>query len=138
MVKTKGVERAVSNWKGAAAVVPGRYSEGVGQARDVIAKSIEADDLWKERIAAAMARDARKKGLAEVSDEEWRRKALDKGAKRIGPGMAAAESDFRKGIGEVISVIEGVSLPPRTGDVTANIMNRVVPIATALRAMKER
>ena len=39
--------------------------------------------------------------------------------------------------GKVLSVIQGVSIPPRTTDGMANIDNRLKPIAAALMKMKE-
>ena len=46
--------------------------------------------------------------------------------------MTAAKPEFRRGIGEVISTLQGIQLPPRTADPLTNVTNRVVIIATTL------
>ena len=45
---------------------------------------------------------------------------------------------MRTGMGEVLSVIEGVTIAPRTADPMANVDNRVKPIVSALAKMKQR
>ena len=94
MVKTKGVERSVSNWKSSAGVIPQRYKEGINATNNWQASALAGDDLYKTQIAASIANDSRKKGIAKVSDSEWKEAASNKGASRIGPGINAAESDF--------------------------------------------
>lgn len=138
MVKTKGLERTVKNWTGAIPIVSGRYSDGVDAATGVIEASKAAEDLWATRVAEAAAARARAKGLDKVSDADWKKAAKEKGAARIGPGMRAAEGQFRSGMSEVLSTIEGVSLPPRTGVGRENLMNRAGPIVDALEALGKR
>ena len=137
MVDTKPLEAVRRKWEGAISRVPAAYSEGVGNARDVIAKAIAAEDLYAQRVQEAIASKKRARALAEVTDEDWRRAAQEKGAARIGPGMTASKEKFGKGIARVLEVIQGVQLPPRTADAMANVDNRVKPIVAALRKMKE-
>lgn len=138
MVKTKGLERSVKNWTGSIPIVSGRYTDGVDAASGVIEASKAAEDLWAEKMAAAVAARARSKGLDKVTDADWKRKAKEKGAARIGPGMRAAEDKFRSGMSEVISTIEGVSLPPRGPSGRENLVNRAGPIVDALEALGKR
>ena len=51
--------------------------------------------------------------------------------------MTESKDKFKSGIGKVLAVIEGVQIAPKTADVAANVMGRVVPIAVALRNAKE-
>src|SRR3990167_1010663 len=136
MVKTKGVERAVSNCKGSAGLIPQRYKEGIMATTDWQARAIAGDQLYKDKIAEAIAQDLRKKGIQKVTDADWKDASATKGASRIGPGISAAGEDFRKGIAGVIGVIEGVQLPERVADADTNIDNRVKPIARALQNAK--
>ncbi len=137
MVATKGVERSSQNWESAIGGVQAKYSEGVKGATNVIENAIAAEPLYAERMQAAIANQSRAKGLAKTSTEEWKRKALSKGAARISAGMTESKDKFKSGIGKVLAVIEGVQIAPKTADVAANVMGRVVPIAVALRNAKE-
>jgi len=137
MVKTKGIERTRRNWEGAIGSVPAKYSDGVKGATDIIAKAIDGEALYAAKIQEAVSKGSRAKGLAKVSDEDWRKAALDKGASRIATGMTAGKEKFASGMGQVLSVIESVSISPRTADPIANVDNRVKPIVAALHKMKE-
>lgn len=137
MVETKSLEATKRKWEGAIGRVPAAYSEGVGAAKDVIAKAIAAEDLYAARMQEAISAKRRAVKLAEVTDEDWRRAAKEKGAARIGPGMSAAKDKFAKGMGRVLDTLAGVSLPPRTADPIANVDNRVKPIVAALRKLKD-
>lgn len=138
MVKVKPVNLVTQRWEQAIGQVPARYTAGVQAASDVIARSIAAEELWAEAMRKAIERQARAKGLQGLSDEDWRRAALQKGATRIGGGMRAALDEYREKIGKVLDVIAGISLPDKTTDPEQNVINRVVPIAKALREAKEQ
>ena len=137
MVKTKGVERSVSNWKSGAAGGAGRYAEGVKATSDWQAATLASSELQKQRAAEAAAKDLFRKGIEKTSNSAWQNAAAVKGMRRWPEGINAAEGDYRKGIGAVLGVIEGVALLPRTSDPDTNIDNRVKPIARALRSASE-
>ena len=138
MVDTKSLEQTKKNWEGSHARVPAAYQAGVQNAKDVINKGIAAEDLYAAKVQEAIANKSRAKGLAKVSDEQWRQAAMTKGGARIGPGMAAAKDKYASGMGEVLSTIQSVTLPPRSADPMANVDNRVKPIVDALSKMKRR
>lgn len=136
MVKTKGAAQSSANWEAAIGAVPEKYKTGVQAADGVIEKAIEAESLWAERVQQAISAGTRVKGLQKSSTAEWKQRAIDKGAPRIATGMTASKDKFARGIAEVLSVIEGVSIAPRTADPMANVDARVKPIVAALAAMK--
>jgi len=129
---TKPVSLAVDNYKTAIGSVPAKYKRGVEAASNVIQKSKDAEELWKAAVTEAAARNARAKGLEKVSDADWKKAAVEKGAARIGGGMTAGVGKFSSGISEVISVLQGTTLGPRTTDPEANVDARVKPIVRAL------
>ena len=137
MVDTKSLDLSMKKWKEAQGRVPQAYKDGVSAAKDVIAKGVAAEAHYAEALQATIASGKRAKKLQEVSDDQWRQAAITKGATRIGPGMAAAEAKMNTGLGKVLSVIQGVTLAPKTADPMANIDNRVKPIAAALHKMAE-
>lgn len=136
MVDTVSTEAARKRWEGAIGRVPAAYADGVNQAKDVIAKGVAAESLYQQKLQESMADNRRARKLAEVSDEQWRTAAREKGAARIGSGMNAAKDKFGAGIGRVLDTIRGTSIGPRTADPLANVDNRVKPIVKALADMK--
>lgn len=136
MVKTKGIDRATSNWKAGVAGASGRYTEGINATNDWQEKAMAAEESYATGIQQAVANRSREKGLSKVSNSEWKSKTATKGGQRWMPGVNAAEADYRKGLAPVLVIIEGVSLPPRTNDAAANVAARVTPIAVALQNAK--
>lgn len=136
MVKTKGLAATQANWEGAIGSVPGKYSQGVQGASGVIQAAIDAEALYAQKVQEAITNQSRAKGLQQVTDADWKNAAMKKGAARIATGMTEAKGKFNKGMANVLSTIEGVTIAPRTADPMANVDNRVKPIVAALAAMK--
>jgi hypothetical protein len=132
VVDTRTSAQATANWNSSHGSIPAKYAAGVASAQNVIEKSIAAKDNYEAGVQAAISRGAREKGLAKTSTAEWRKAATDKGAVRIVAGMKASEGKFNKGIGEVISTLQSITLPPRTQDPMANVTGRVGAIAVGL------
>ena len=137
MVKTKGIEATVKNWRDAQGRVPAAYKAGVEQASGVIEAAKAAEPLYATKVQEAITNQSRLKGLGKVTDADWKKAATEKGAVRIAAGMAAAEPDFRKGAQGNLAVIEGISIPPRAADGNTNIDNRLKPIALGLEKAKK-
>lgn len=137
MVDTKSLDQTKKNWEAAIGRVPQAYSDGVDNAKDVIAKGVAAEALYAQKVQEAIASGRRAKKLSEVSDDQWRRAAKEKGAARIATGMTASKEKFASGMSKVLSVIQGVTIAPRVADPMANVDNRVKPIVAALAKLKE-
>lgn len=138
MVETKSLDQTQKNWEASHARVPAAYSAGVDNAKDVIQKAIAGEQLYAQKVQEAIASQRRAKKLAEVSDDQWRKAAKEKGAQRIGPGMAAAKQKFNTGISKVLSVIQSTTIAPKTADPIANVDGRVKPLVEALHKMKNQ
>ena len=137
MVDTKSLDQTQKNWEASHGRVPEAYSAGVRGAKDVIAKGVAAEPLYAQKVQEAISAGRRAKKLAEVSDEQWRQAALEKGAARIATGMAASKQKFNSGMAKVLSTIQGVTIAPRSADPMANVDGRVKPIVAALAKMKD-
>jgi len=131
-METKSAADTVKRWTSAIGRVPGAYKDGVEGASNVIERSKAAEETWKAAVQDAAAREARKKGLEKITDAEWKKAAIEKGAARIGAGMTAGKEKFNRGITEVLSVLSGITLPPRGLDPEGNVDGRVKPIAREL------
>jgi len=136
MVRTKGVQATVDNWKKSQGRVPEAYAAGIQRTSDWQAKAIQGESNYVAGVQRAAASGLRAKKIANVSDSEWQQAALTKGKSRIGAGMAAAEAKFQTGMQQNLATIESVNLPPREQDAATNVTNRVIPIAEALQKQK--
>jgi len=137
MVDTKPIDQVNENWIAAQGRVPAAYSKGIDNAKDVIGKAIAGEANYAAGVSQAVAEGSRAKGLAKISDADWKKAAKEKGAARIAAGMKAGEAKFSAGMSKNLATIQSVTIPPRTQDGMANIDNRLKPIAAALMAQKK-
>jgi len=132
MVRVKSAEAIDAAYKAAIPSVPQKYKDGVGATTGWKEKAIDGQGLYEERMRDPAVLGRRRAGLEGVSEEEWKAKARDVGATRIGPGMAAGAAKRKTKYAPYREALVAVDLPNRTADPMANIDNRVKPIVQAL------
>jgi len=126
----------VKNYSDAIGGVPAKYKAGVSRTQNWQEKAIAGESLYGQKVSEAVANQSRAKGLAKVSNEQWKSKAAGKGATRIGQGMTESLPKFQSGIAPVLDVIRNTSIGARTADPMANVDNRVKPLVKALHDYK--
>lgn len=133
MVKTKSLDEAKRRYSGSTSVVTDRYRAGV-QAADwkTKASSSSAEELWKQKLQDAMSKNRRQKGIERVSNEEWRTKAINKGAGRIAEGMRQGADDWAREFAPYHSALQSLDLPDRVADPMQNVTNRVGAVVKAM------
>jgi len=134
MVKTK--EEARANFEAAVGYIPARYEAGIAKADWLTpAKSDAAEKNYADAVSKAVAAKSRQKGVAKVSNEEWKEAARTKGAPIIGERIRAALGDWVANWGpmydQVVSKV--ATLPPKTIDWRQNINTRLVPTVETWR-----
>lgn len=133
MVKTKGVDRTVAKWAGKVAVAREDYVSGITAPRvDWQTATAKAEGSYEQGVQRGIASKQFGKGVARAGTAKWQKGALEKGPGRWMEGVAAATDEYRTGMSEVISVIEGVTLPPRGPKGDPANYDRVRAIGTAL------
>ncbi len=138
MVKVKPLDEIKKHYREGATVAPTRYKDGVTRAAwKESAASREAEELFKAKMSEALAEERRRKAIEKLTDEDWRKPALEKGATRIGPGMTAAVDKHAARFAPFRSALEGLTLPPKSADPIANVDNRVKPVVEVLVAKKK-
>lgn len=132
MVKMPSLEEISRKYKEAVPRVPEAYKKAVSGVTDWQEKAIGGQSLYEQKMSDrdVLARRGRK--LAKVSNEEWRAKAADLGAARIGAGMDKAVDKQRRGYAPYREALASVALPDRTADPMANIDNRAKAVVKAL------
>lgn len=93
----------------------------------------EADQAYSVGVNSAISNDLYGKGVAGKSSK-YVTKASTIGVTRFGPGVQAAVADFQTGIGKVLAIIGGLTLPPKAG--TGMNIARVQIIDDALHQAK--
>ena len=138
MVKIKSQSEIRANFQAAIPRVAEAYRKGVQGTTDwnEKASSDGAESRYAEGVQRAAAEKLRQRKVAAVSNAEWQNRAAGAGSQRIGPGMRDAVDKQARNFEPFRSFIEGVTLPERTGDAEANVLARVVPIATGLQNLK--
>jgi hypothetical protein len=131
------LEAGKEAYKEAVRIVPDRYSRKVDKADwKTPAESDAAEKAWKDALEKAMREERRKKGIAKVSNEEWKKAAKEVGSKRIKEGMEGKETKWADHFKPFAEAIESAKLPERTADWKENL-KRVEAIVEALVKKKE-
>jgi hypothetical protein len=134
MPKTKGVQLTVDKWQRRASVAAPDYQAGVQNPRvpwDQAAKAAEAN--YKTAVTMAANEGRFGKGITRVGNEKWSKGAAQKGPARFVEGVNLGAPIFQDRISQVLSTIEGVTLPPRGPKGSPQNYQRVTPIGEALR-----
>lgn len=114
MVKTKGVDRTVNKWRTKVAGASQDYLDGVTNPKvDWQGATAAAEGRYKEGVTRAASEGRFGKGVARAGTAKWQKGATEKGPGRWTDGVSKSEDEYRQGMGEVISTIEGITLPPR-------------------------
>lgn len=136
MVRVKSETDIKENYEKSTGDVGRRFEIGVKVA-EWKEPSIAGQDLYEEQMSKADVLARRKSGIDRVSDAEWRESTIKKGKTIIGARMKDASGKQIARYRPYRTLIEGITLPPKTADVETNIMQRCVPIAVAQRKLKE-
>lgn len=129
VLKTK--EEARANFEAAIAYIPDRYRAGVSKADwHTPAKSDAAEKNYADAISKAVAAKKRQRAIAEMSNEDWKNAAINKGAPIIGDRIRTALDKWAAEWGPLYDQVASKvsTLPPKTLDWRANINNRLVPV----------
>jgi len=138
MVKVKPLEEGKLKYKEAATFVPARYERGVKAAVGVIEASIKGQALFEAKMTDPAVLKRREGALKRLTDEDWRKPALEIGKPRIGPGMLAKVDKWGKEWEPHRTALEALVLPDRVVDPMANIDNRLKAVVKTLIETKEK
>jgi hypothetical protein len=136
-IAVRPIANIVDKYAARAAVAGGEYTAGVANPRrDQAEAAAAADTTWAAGVSEAISRGAFKKGVTAAGSEKWKRKASTVGASRYGPGVSAGKADYSAGVSPYLSIIAGLTLPPRAPRGDPSNVARVSAVTTALRAAK--
>jgi hypothetical protein len=130
-MKVKSASLSQANYTAAAALVPSRYKAGV-QSAEWQGKALEGQALYVQRLQDPDVLARRAKNIGKVSDADWRNAADTKGSPIIGARMTAAAPKQQANWAPYRSVLESLTLPPKTADPMSNLTNRAGAVVQAM------
>lgn len=127
-IKTKSLSDTVDKYGKNTATAAPYYTKGIeNPKRECIASAIAAEPLYEQGVQEAISRKGFSAGLSKVSESEWKAASSGKGAARYPGGCRAGLARFSKGMGPVLSHMQGIELPPPgTRGSPANIQRAVM------------
>jgi len=131
MVKVKPESEIQKNYEDSTALVPGRFEAGVRVAAWQ-GPALEGQALYEERLRDPDVLSRRARNISKVSDATWRDETISKGKAIIGARMKTAAPEMVSGFRPYRSALEALTLPARTADPMANLMNRAGAVVTAM------
>lgn len=131
MVKVKPESEIKKNYEDSTALVPARYEAGV-RAATWQTEALAGQDLYEEQMRRDEILKRRRAGIEKISDEAWKKAAIDKGRNVIGARMKAASDKQVAGFRPYREVLLAVDLPAKTADPMANLLNRAGAVVMAL------
>lgn len=123
MVKVKSEAEIKKNFEDSTALVPARFEAGVKTAEWQSA-AIAGQDLYEQQMRRDEILARREAGIAKVSNEAWKKDAIDKGKGVIGARMKAASDKQVIGYRPYREALAALTLPPKTTDPMQNLINR--------------
>ena len=132
VVKVPPIDRVKKKWEERAGMAEDDYRYGIQNSEDWQSKTLNAAKNWEAGIQQAIREKRFETGVSRVTTEEWRRKAIEKGARRFVEGVRTAVEDYGKAMGEVLRVLEGITLPERGPRGDPKNIDRVRVIAETL------
>jgi len=133
MPATKPLDKTVEKWKRKVAGASEDYKSGVENPREDWASATKAAETrYKEGVTRAAAEGRFGRGVSKAGTEKWKKGASGKGVSRWPEGVAAAEGEYASGMGEVLSTIQSVTLPPKGPKGDPRNYERVKAVGVAL------
>jgi hypothetical protein len=137
LVKTVGVGRAVEKWKSRASVAVEDYKKGIAAPRNPWSSAASAAaSTFQQAVTAGDIGDRYARGVTAAGDAKWSGMAQNKGSARYTQGVTLGAPYYQSGISDVLSVIEGVTPPPRGPAGSPGNWEIPKAIGDALHAMK--
>jgi len=133
IIKVKPLEEISKHYKEAARIAETRYKDAIPRI-EWRERAEAGQDLYEIKMKKDEVLKRRLERIKEVTDEEFKKALLEKGAKRIRDGMELAVDKHRKRYKPIRDALDGLEVPDKTDDWEKNIDEILKPI---VKKMKE-
>jgi len=117
--------------------VPAAYKDGVSANTSWHDNAVAGQKLYEQKMSDAEVLRRREKALARTTHEEWKSRAAELGAARIGPGMKAGAGKRAARYEPFRAALDGLTLSDKTPDPMVNIDNNVKAVVKRLVETKK-
>ncbi|MBA7607934.1 hypothetical protein ES703_15104 [subsurface metagenome] len=136
-LKIKTVEASTTKWSENAGRAAGEYADNAEAAAEAWAsKTAQAADTFHQAITAPNIKTRFAAGVRRAGASKFARKIRDVGRDRFGPGVAAADVDYRAGVEPYFGVIAALTLSARKPKGDPANYRRVEEVGKALNAKR--
>ena len=132
MVRIKPREVLKKRYQDAVRFVPARYKEGIQAVTGWKESALAGQKVYEEKMSNPEVLARRAKAIERIEEAEWKKNALELGAKRIGEGMAKKVDKWDREWAPYHDVLASLELPARSADPMENVDNRVKAVVKAL------
>jgi len=137
VIRMPSADEIDRSYREAITKVPEKYKRRVQQTTGWKEAAIAGEKAYREKMEAVLAEERRAKGLDKVTEDEWKKAAVEKGARVIARNMEYAAPKRKAKYEPFRSALDGLELPDKTADPMANIDNRLKPVVRALVETKK-
>lgn len=114
MVRVPSAEEVAEKWQRRVSTAGPDYEAGVTDPSvDWAGPTKNAEGRYKEGVVKAANEGRFGRGVAKAGNDKWKTKTATLGVARWGTGVAAAQADYAKGMGPVLTAEASAVLPPR-------------------------
>lgn len=136
-IKVKPVDASSIKWSENAGRAAGEFAANAEAAADDWARNTAASsDNYHQAVTAAGVKERFRRGVVRAGAAKFARKIRDVAMDRFGPGVAAAQEDYKAGVEPFLSTIAALTLSPRKPRGDPANYRRVEEIGKALNAKR--
>lgn len=113
-IKVKDITKSTAKWAENAARAAAEYTEQAAAAAELWAtEAARGADNFFSAVTAAGIKERFRAGVVRAGASKFRRKILDVGGGRFGPGVAAATDDYKTDVSPFFETIAALTLSAR-------------------------
>jgi len=136
-IKMPSADDIAKAWEEAIGRVPAKYLERVEKTTGFKDRAIAGEATYAAVMQRVISEGRRAKGLALISDEDWKRGIREKGAKRIADGMQLSKAKRKAKYEPFRQALDGLTIPDKGPDPIENARNIVPTVVEALVKKKK-
>jgi len=136
-LKVKSVDSSATKWSENAARSTAEYAVNTEAAAEDWARNTGASaDNFHAAITAPGIKERFRRGVVKAGAAKFARKVREVAADRFGPGVSAAQPDYKAGVEPFLSALAGLTLSPRKPKGDPSNYRRVEEVGKALNAKR--
>jgi len=137
VIKMPSAEDIAKAWEEAIGRVPAKYLDRVEKTTGFKDRAIAGEQTYAAVMQRVISEGRRAKGLALISDEDWKRGVREKGAKRIADGMRLGAGKRKAKYEPFRQALDGLTIPDKGADPIENARN-IVPVVVEALVKKKK